>query len=269
MKDIVKNFVQTPFLICVAVLALAGAGKSAAIRVLGIQLKKEPIPLKKPLHLTDEADLSPYKVVRKYKIENKDVLESLGTEDYIQWDMEDTELDKSSPVKYCSLFITYYTGNPDQVPHVPEECYVGGGNQQLGREMITLNIKSPQNSGNMTQESTQETEKTISARYLVFVRKSSNMWQMDSKYGVMYFFNANGEYAGNRTSTRAVMSKNIFGKYSYLSKVELKFFGYGHGGIIFPNKEETIQASEKFLSVLLPVMERNHWPDWEQTKKKT
>jgi hypothetical protein len=269
MKDIVKNFVQTPFLICVAVLALAGAGKSAAIRVLGVQFKKEPIPLKKPLNLIDEADLSPYRAAKKYEIDNKDVLESLGTEDYIQWDMEDTEPDKSSPVKYCSLFITYYTGNPDQVPHVPEECYVGGGNQVLGREMIRLNIKLPQNSGNITQKSTRETEKTISARYLVFVRKSSNMWQMDSKYGVMYFFNANGKYAGNRTSTRAVMSKNIFGKYSYLSKVELKFFGYGHGGIIFPGKEDMIRASEKFLSVLLPVMERNHWPDWEQTKKKT
>lgn len=269
MKDIVKNFIQTPFLICVAVLALAGAGKSAAIRVLGVHLKKEPISLKQPLHLMDEVELSPYKVVKKNKIENKDELESLGTEDYIQWDIEDTEIDKISPVKYCSLFITYYTGNPDQVPHVPEECYVGGGNQQLAREMITLNLQSPQNSGNTTDEPTKKIEKTISARHLVFIRKSSNIWKMDSKFRVMYFFNANGEYAGNRTSTRAVMSKNIFGKYSYLSKVELKFFGYGHGGIIFPDKEEMIRASEKFLSVLLPIIESNHWPDWEKTKKET
>lgn len=89
------------------------------------------------------------------------------------------------------------------------------------------------------------------------------MWKMDSKYAVVYFFKANGEYTGNRTITRAVMSKNIFGKYSYLSKVELKFFGYVHGSIIYPNKEEMIPASEKFLSALLPVMERDHWPDWE------
>jgi hypothetical protein len=180
--------------------------------------------------------------------------------------MEDTELNSSNPVKYCSLFITYYTGNPDQVPHVPEECYVGGGNQQLAREMVTLNINPPQNPEETTQESPQKTEKTISARYLVFIRKSSNMWKMDSKYAVMYFFKANGQYAGNRTSTRAIMSKNIFGKYSYLSKVELKFFGYGQGGIVYPNKEEMIQASEKLLSVVLPIIEKNHWPDWEQAK---
>jgi hypothetical protein len=94
------------------------------------------------------------------------------------------------------------------------------------------------------------------------------MWQMDSKYPVMYFFKANGEYAGNRTITRAIMSKNLFGKYSYFSKVEWKFFGYGYNGIVYPSKEDIIQASEEFLSLLLPVMEKDHWPDWEKANSK-
>jgi hypothetical protein len=263
MKDIVKQFMQPPFLICIAVLALAGAGKSASIRFLGVQLKKEPIPLKKPLDLMDESLLTPYKVIKKHHIDNKDVLENLGTEEYLQWEFENTECDRSSPVKYCSLFITYYTGNPDQVPHVPEECYVGGGNQQLASEMVTLNINSPVDTAKITQEPAEDIERKINVRYLVFVRKSSNMWQMDSKYPVMYFFKANGQYASNRTITRAIMSKNLFGKYSYFSKVEWKFYGHSNSGIVYPTKKEMVQASEKFLSVVLSVMEKEHWPDWE------
>jgi hypothetical protein len=79
-----------------------------------------------------EQALRPYVVKQKEQILNRDVLESLGTEEYLQWILEAPDAAPGSPTRFCSLFITYYTGNPDMVPHVPDECYVGGGNERKG-----------------------------------------------------------------------------------------------------------------------------------------
>ncbi|MHC4313372.1 MAG: hypothetical protein ACYSW3_13010, partial [Planctomycetota bacterium] len=102
-------------------------------------VKKESLPLKKSLDLLDENDLSPYKVVKKTEISDQDTLENLGTQDYIQWRLEDTDAAVDSTVHRCELFITYY-GLSDRVPHVPEECYTGGGHQRLTSDSVTFEI---------------------------------------------------------------------------------------------------------------------------------
>jgi len=259
MKNLAKIYIQPAFLICTAVLAIAGTGKKFTIEKLGVILKKEAIPLKKSFDFLDESAIEPYKVIKKSKIENKDVLEQLGTEQYLQWELEDTKAAPHSPVRYCSLFITYYTGDPDAVPHIPEECYVGGGSQRLGAESITLSLS---HSGGIQNAPEQ---KDIDVRYVLFTRPSSDIFQPSSKYAVLYLFRVNGVYTAGRNDTRRIMSQNLIGKYSYFSKVEWKFYGGGFGGIIYPDKQEVIQASEKMLSVVLPVLEKAHWPDWKQT----
>ncbi|MCD6395527.1 MAG: hypothetical protein J7M40_18745, partial [Planctomycetes bacterium] len=137
MNKMIKPYIQLPFLICLTVLALAAGFKEAVIEWSGAKLKKLPIALRKSLDDLDESKLSPYRVVRKSQIDPV-VLNELGTEDYIQWVLDDTEADTLSPTRYCSLFITYYTGDPDRVPHVPEECFTGAGNQMLSRQAVTL-----------------------------------------------------------------------------------------------------------------------------------
>ena len=257
MKSSIKTYLKPAFLICVLVLAVASASKSIVIQKLGIQLTKLAIPLKKPFDQMDEALLAPYRVINKSEIRNRDVIESLGTEEYIQWIIEDTQVEENSPVRFCSVFITYYTGNPDQVPHVPEECYAGGGNQIVSRESVKANI-------NYLPTDCPELPDKINIRYLVFSSSGSDVWSANIEYPVLYFFKVNGEYAPGRTETRKVMGANFFGKYSYFSKVEWKFFGSGRGKMSYPTKKESVfVASEKLLSVLLPVMEREHWPEWE------
>jgi hypothetical protein len=126
----------------VLVLAAAGAGMSVTMKKLGIIFEKEPLPLKKSLELLDERDLAPYKIVLpKLKIKNKEILEALGTEDYIQWILEDTDRAANSPIKEFLLFITYYK-LPDRVPHVPEECWTGGGYQKLRSEAVIFEISN-------------------------------------------------------------------------------------------------------------------------------
>jgi hypothetical protein len=250
MKEPLKQYFQPAFLICIAVLLIAAGGMSAAVSYLGLQFIKKPLPLKKSLDLLNEAALSPWKVIEKSKITNKDILESLGTDQYIQWTLEDTSAAESSPVRYCSLFITYYTGNPDQVPHVPEECYLGGGNilVEWPKELdfsVAINGKTQQ----------------LPARWLLIGSKSEDVLR-DSKFGVMYFFKVNGVYAANRDATRRVMQTNFFSKYSYFSKVEWRFFNRSGADI-----DASTAASQKLLSVLIPILENDHWPDWEKATK--
>jgi hypothetical protein len=126
VKNDMRVYLQPAFLICVAILAIAGSGMSIAVKSFGVYLRKEPLPLRKSLDLLDEKALAFYKVISKDKIVYEEVVKGLGTEHYIQWVLEDTNAGTNSRTRYCSLFITYY-GLPDVVVHVPEECYMGSG----------------------------------------------------------------------------------------------------------------------------------------------
>lgn len=248
LRDNIRIYLQPAFVICVLVLAGAGAGMSFTMKKLGVVLRKEPLPLKKSLKLLDEGDLSPYRVVPpKRKIENPEVLQALGTQDYIQWVLEDTEQDPSSPVKTFLLFITYYP-LPDRVPHVPEECWTGGGYQRLGSEDVTLNVAGDAGF-----------QATVPAKYLVFGPKASNLWQSSVRIPNVYFFKVNGEYTGGREDARLALNKNLFGRHSYFSKVELVF----NTSSLPPTREEAVAASERLLAIALPILEKKHWPDWE------
>ncbi len=248
MESNIRTYLQPAFLICIAVLAISGSAMSIAIRRFNIYLKKEPIPLKKPLDLLNENDLIPYKVISKQKIENEEITKELGTEDYIQWTLEDPNAKIDSPVRICVLFITYYEC-PDRVPHVPDECYVGVGNQRIGADNLVFQI----NKDGREQE--------IPGRYVIFSNPTTDYWAAGTKFPVLYLFRVNGEYKGNRESARLALNKNIRGKHSYFSKIEWKFFNTSLGTMVYPSKKEAIAASEKILTKLLPILERDHWPD--------
>jgi hypothetical protein len=224
---------------------------SIAIRSFGIYLKKEPLPLKKSLNLLDEKALAPYKVVSTEKIENEEVIKVLGTRDYIQWHLEDVSVPADSAVRYCLLLITYY-GLPDQVPHVPEECYTGSGNQKLSSDSVVFTL----NRGSYQEQ--------LQGTYVVFTGKDSSLWRGDTKFSVLYIFRVNGEYTNSRTKTRIVLSKNLLRRHSYFSKVEMRFFNTKLGVQMCPLKEQAVSAVQKLLSVVLPLLEKEHWPDWEK-----
>jgi len=261
----IRPYLQPAFLLCVAVLATAAFGMSVAIDVLGLYLEHEPIALKESLELLDEKGLGSYTVVGKQKIEDHDIIEALGTTDYIQWVLEDPEVPADSAVRKCMLFITYY-GSPDIVPHVPEECYMGGGNQRMSSESIMLSLcdnSSEQSTGqgriNLTNV------KEVACRYLVFQSPKAGLWKIESKFPILYLFNVNGQYRNSREDVRFVLNKNIYGKHSYFSKVEWQFFNVKFGRRTYPGRDEVIAASEKLLAVILPVLEKQHWPDWNKS----
>lgn len=239
-----SSYLQPAFLVCAAVLALAGGGMSVAVRKLGLCLEKEPLPLKKPLDRLDEASLAPYRVVARERIENNEIRKALGTDEYIHWVLEDPEQPTEGPVRRLALFVTYYPA-PDRVPHVPEECYVGSGHLRLK----TADIRFLIGQGSETR--------SVPGRYLVFGRSPGAGFLTAAEFPVLYFFRVNGEYEGHRDGARLALNRNIFGKHSYFCKIELAF----NQALTAPTQAEAIAASNRLLSVVLPVLERQHWPD--------
>jgi len=254
MKELLNKYIQMPFILTAVSLILGASFLTIGKNVLNLKPVKKELPLKAPFDEMNETALLPYRVVQKQKIDNKDVIESLGTENYMQWVLEDPQAEPGSPVRYCMLFITYYTGNPDQVPHVPEECYTGGGSDvtETTDLMMTLNMPDP-NSAAKTKEV------RIPARCLMLQRKSADILQNSTSFPIVYFFKVNGVYRGNRNTTRLALANNFTSEYSYFSKVELKFFN----STASPTKQQAVEASEKLLAVVLPELEARHWPEWK------
>jgi hypothetical protein len=237
----IRVFFQPAFLICVAVLVAAEIIRPIVGAVIP---EKEPLPLKKSLDLFDQEQLAPYKVVSKQKIENEDIVKELGTKEYIQLVLEDTEVVGESPVKSLSLFITYYD-HPDRVPHVPEECRAGAGQQQLASDSVTFEIDRG------------DFKRKVPGKYLVFGSKQGGLWASSAKLPVLYFFRVNGVYGGSRDEARIALNKNLFSKHSYFCKVEFAF----NQSLAALGKQDAVRAGEKLLAVILPILEAAYWPD--------
>jgi hypothetical protein len=268
MKDTIKTYTQPSFLICVVLLAAAGSSTSMVKSYFGIKRIKLPIPLKKPLDLMNETALASYKVVDKKKIDNPDVVEQLGTEEYIQWVFEDTQVDSDSPLRFCLLFITYYTGTSEQVWHTPEECYFGVGNVKHSADNQTYKVSFGDDSAPRQQNDGKSVKvKEIPVRRVVFGRKQADLWRTEARFPVFYTFSVNGDYVGGRTGVRIKMEMNLTAKYSYFSKVEWQFYNSQFGTKIYPNKQEAVEANQKLLNIILPVLESDHWPDREKLKE--
>jgi hypothetical protein len=245
LKRTISVYFEPSFLICAVVMVFACSFMSMAIEGFASFVRKTPWPLKESLDLLNEEALLPYKVVSKRKITDSRIEQELGTKEYIEWTLEDTNSAPESPVRFCSLFITYYS-MPDRVPHVPDECYVGVGFQRLTGKNIQLDVNLD------------DTIKNLSARYVIFSGSGENHWS-SKKFQVFYLFRVNDQYCGNRESARIALDKNIFGDHSYFSKVEWKFFNRKFDLDNYPELDESMEASKKLLGVILHILEKDHW----------
>ena len=231
------------FVACTALLLTFAAGFQFLAVCKQIQFVKEAVPLKKRLDLLDHKKLAPYELRRAVSLQPQ-MLDALGTKDYIQWVLEDTSIASgSAPERIVNLFVTYYTGKPDQVPHVPEECYMGGGYTEVGESTERVQIPG------VGQE--------VGVRVLEF--EESRLLGRGNRT-VMYLFHTNGRFCPDRQCVRFALGTS---RRAYFSKVELSF---GHAEAI-PTKEKAVEAGKRFLQVLIPVLLEDHWPDWEQGAK--
>jgi len=110
-------------------------GGAIAIGVListrGIHLTKTPIYPKDNRQLSNiPTETTNWTRLGSDRVESAEVLEVLGTENYLSRDYIEKDPKDPSRTVLLALHGAYYTGGIDTVPHIPERCFVGGGLQQ-------------------------------------------------------------------------------------------------------------------------------------------
>lgn len=245
----IRSLRQPAFVACVLVLGGAILGMSAIERAMGIVFTKQPLPLVAALDRLAPDRLAPFRIRERFTLEDPDLLQSLGTHDYVQWLLEDPRRSASDPAREVLLFVTYYA-LPDRVPHVPEECYLGSGYQRLATETVTVEIP------------THKGKRVVPARHLVFSQANASIWTRGTQVPVVYLFRVNNEYVASRTEARLALNRNLFGRASYFSKVEL-VFNRSAGRL---SEEQVRSTAQELLSVILPILEQDHWPRWPVTE---
>ena len=239
-----RLFRQPAFLLCTVLLGISAAGLRAGERWLEWNFRKEEIPLRKGLGELDRSKLGSYNVIEERKFP-KEIEEELGTKEYINWVLEDTSVDSKDPARYLRLHVSYYTGNPDKVPHIPEICFAVSG--ALVRNRQNTEIRVP----NCGQE--QQDDK-IPIRVMDIWFPQSQVSQ--GKGIVGYFFAVNGEYRCTNIEVRFKLN-NWWERYAYFSKVEISFLGQRE-----LTQESALAAMEKLGRTVTPILWSEHWPDW-------
>ena len=201
-----------------------------------LQLIKKALPIRKPLPDMDLKVLAPWEAsgVRM----RPDTEQELGTSEYSLWNLH--KPGDRSAAGATSLFLTYYTGVQDQVPHVPEECYqVGGSALESDVEMTDIDIAG--------QES--------SIRKLTFLPTPKEMQDGDvgRKY-VYYLIAVNGELLASRNTVRIRMA-DPRDSHLYYSKVELTFHSET---AVEDNRLDGIAVD--LLNRTVTELFKSHWP---------
>ncbi len=250
--------VSARYYVCVGILLLAALTMQGVANYLEVTFTKKPVPLKRPLVAMDTSKLGPeYRLAASQPPPlNEEVLENLGTHEYLQWFIEDQRRAADDPRGLARLFITYYTGKADPVPHNPEECYSAGGATLSAKTQMTVTMPGPHGD-----------PVTIPVKVLDFVPspRSSLVVQAASRpLVVAYFFYTNGKYETTRTGVR-VATGSLFDRYAYYCKIEVTFTDREAG--IPANREQTVEATRELLRKLMPILWADHFQDWEALKR--
>lgn len=244
-RRLVTGLLTPSFLIAVVLLGSAAALSGPFARWMKIKQNKEALPLKSPLRAFNPGTLAPYRVVERFSLPPA-VEDALGTNRYLNWSLEDVSVDPDDPLRRALLFVTYYSGGNDLVPHTPDVCYVGGGYQpaqpheNMGIKVLGVDSES----------------RTIPVRVCTFAKTA--VFDRE-RLSVVYTFHCNGEFVATRNDVRLRVN-TLWNTYAYFSKVEVSFPG--------ATREQTIEGSGKLLGRALPALIRDHWPDFEAAERR-
>jgi hypothetical protein len=243
------------YYVCLVVLVSSAAGLHLLATALGIHFVKERVPLKRPLTALDWSKLAPdYRQhLRQPEPINEEMLQKLGTEEYLQVRLLDTRRSPGDLTRVANVLITYYTGQPDLVPHVPEECYSAGGYDQLGdSEDASVQVPGVGAPGDL-----------IPVRVAQFQAREG-----EQRPTVLYFFHANGQYKSSRDGLRTMFAQNLWERYAYFAKIEVFFTNDSDDPRAQrqAGRAEAIEAVGPLLRKLMPVLLKDHFA-WDETRR--
>lgn len=229
------------FWVCVLLLGGSALGLQGVAGWLGWTLQKETVPLIATLKHFDLSKLGPryqpHPSNDRLPPPSDDMVDSLGTEEFFQAILTDTSKAPSDPTRTAHLFVTYYTGKPDMVPHVPEECFVAAGYNLVGIDAADVRVQGVGAPGG-----------TVPVRIARFDKGNAG------EVAAAYFFHVNGSYQTTRDGVRLKLS-NPFERYAYYSKIEVNFTGENGRSA---DARATVTALPAILEALLPVLFEDH-----------
>lgn len=245
------------FVVCLALLLGGTVLMELTTNWLEVHLRKQPVPLRKPLYQADGSKLLPEYELHPIQPSPlpADTIEALGTEEYLQWQVVDLSRPVGHPLRVAQVFVTYYTGKPDAVPHTPDECLSAAGAELLsawGEQIELPGLGLP--------------EERIPVRVAVF-RLPSRQAVMGfgartaPEMTVLYFFHTNGKFRTTRQEVRLELT-NLFERFAYYSKVEISFAS-DRQPPRYADTAESLAALGPLLRKLLPILLNDHYQDWE------
>ncbi|MCC7204636.1 MAG: exosortase/archaeosortase family protein [Phycisphaeraceae bacterium] len=231
---------------------------TAATRLV---LVKQPLELRTALRNLPQ-QVGSWKMVREEGPLPADIVKALGTEEYLMRQY----FDESTPNQAGSLLVlhvTYYTGTPDTVPHVPDRCFVAGGVRPVETTSRTLRLSGPQfrptEGGYLVDTQLALRVAATGGAFLPGLEIPATVFTFDDpnrpevRSNAIYFFVANGRYFGSPNDVRRA-GFDPMDKYSYHAKVEVQVYQMGDAA-------RAAARVESFLSQMLPEI-MTALPDW-------
>jgi len=241
-----RHWASPRYYACVLILAGAALGMRALADYFGWYFRKEALPLKRSLAEFDWSRLQPE--YRPHAVQapplDAEGVQALGTDQYVQMRLVDTSRPPGDPTSVVSLFITYYTGKPDMVPHVPDECYLAGGYDPVGwpetAEVRVAGVGAPND--------------VIPVRVVQFQARKG-----EDRPTVFYFFHVNGDYLANRRDVRVRLGR-LLERYSYYAKIEVTLSDDFDDSRRrrFADLKTGLPALERLLRKAMPVLLEDH-----------
>jgi Protein of unknown function (DUF3485) len=130
-----KAIREPAFLVALLVLTSGAVGLYFAIESANVYLTKLEIHARSGLTVMSlPTETAHWVRIGTDQIESAEVVEELGTEEYLTRTYIEKEGVDGKPPRLVQLHIAYYTGMIDTVPHVPDRCFVGSGLREGGEE---------------------------------------------------------------------------------------------------------------------------------------
>ncbi len=240
--------------LCMGILLVAAAGMQSLAAYCQWYFRKEPVPLKRPLAQLDWFKLAPR--YRPHAIQpplmKEEERQQLGTEDYVQERLVDTQRAATDPTAVANVFITYYTGQPDMVPHVPDECYLAGGFDPVkAPDTVRVPVAGVGAEGD-----------EIPVRVLQF--QSRDAGQRPTT--VLYFFHVNGKYRTTRNEVRTQLA-GLRERHAYYAKIEITLTNDSPSlqRVSSADEEQSRAALAPLLARLMPVLLKDHFA-WDEVR---
>ncbi len=226
--------VRSTLFFALAVVVLAGSAirLEYAKQTGSLTMIKKAIENRVPMHDLDRDSILPFEMKMDRQLPPETVAE-LGTEDYVDWLVQRTY--KGDTYEF-QLSVTYYTGIQDQLPHVPEECYIQGAFSLNSDEREDANMPRFGQEIPIRIQAFDPPKPTGTLTY------------------VIYSLCVNGDFYVRREWARNRMA-DPSEKYLYYCKVDVSFDG--RPGPSFDTKR---QLALELYDLLLVELRKSHWP---------